>query len=410
MLSQKVIDIFGLRVQLMVFGGGNLFGWDKPKKQLSRAHNYYIFNMLFGIYWGFWWCAALALRLYLILTAEPEYDGEKSELTLKEFGSNAILVGEIILCSCLMFLVIVSTIHLDDFVFLMNQLFVYNNAVLDMMKSKNIELSLIHRRNMLLLEVMTAAVCVVSAVLPFGLAAAIFHPMEPTHRMVLDWFEIEIKLEGFFILWYILTCVAMLGCGNIVAILANNIAFYFIIFNTCIKDLTAEEMGQRHGVKRCQMSTQFYELMEDNEIATAYRIQKLFNILINNFYSSVLVSFHHVAMLAVASIMLFFFIKFQDIVWEGGLLVEAFVLGTIIVPLWLINVQAIMCGKLVDASGAFKFRARKLVHRKTFLAKFGNSCTPFYIQVVYPFYTVHKETFADFCSQAIDYTITLLLW
>ncbi|CAL8087509.1 unnamed protein product [Orchesella dallaii] len=410
MISEKAVKVFRLRVQLMEFSVGTLFAWDNSTGQLIRANNYLIFNIIAGIYFGAWWLAGLAIQLYLIITSESDDEGGKSKLDLKEFGCNAILIGEILLCSCVMFLFMVSLRHLDDFIYLMNQLLAYNNAVLEMIKSKNIELDGPHRQKMKQLEILMYAIFFVSTVTPFGLAATVFHPMEPTHRLVQDWFEVDIKPEGIFIIVYIVGCASMMSCASIVAALSINIVFYYVIATTCLEDLTPEAADERIGAKRYNMVTQFYGVMEDNEIGTAYRAQQLFNVLMNNFYSSVLVSFHHVALLAVFSIMLYFDIKFQEMIWDGGLIAEMIVLSIVVTPLWLMKIQSSICGKLVDISDTFQDRGRKLLQRKVFLARFADSCSTFYIQVAYPFYAVQKETFADFCSQAVDYTITLLLW
>ncbi|CAL8127999.1 unnamed protein product [Orchesella dallaii] len=355
--------------------------------------------------------ALLALRLYLILNAEAELGEETPKYTLEDFGSNMILIGELFLCSMIMFQVVVCGINLDDFIYLSNQLFAYNKAVLEMRKSKNIAIDAEHRRGTLMLDLNIYGSTIGSLILPFGVAACILHPMEPNHRIAEDWFELEVGLHNWFTLaWYAVTCIGLTGCGNIIIILSWNIAMYFLIANTCLEDITPDQVEQCWDGKRCSALTHYYGVMEDQEIVNMYRIQKLFNTLMNNFYSSVLISFHHVAVLAVVSIMIFFAIKFQDIIWDGGIIVEGVVLSTIFTGMIIIKVQSMMCGYLVDVSENFRDRCKKVVRGKYFLRKSAESCDTFHIQVAYPFYTVDKGTFVNFCSQVQDYAITLLLW
>ncbi|CAL8112110.1 unnamed protein product [Orchesella dallaii] len=411
MISEKAFKLFKLQVKLMPFGGGNFFAWDNSRNHLIRGNNYQIFNMWLGSFWGLVWCSTLSIRLYLLITSQPDDGQESPTMNLEEFGSSIILIGEVFLCTCIIFLIIVMIFNLDDFIYLMNQMLSYNKAVLEMLKSKNIELEATHRKNMLILELTMIPIFLISTTLPFGLAAAIFHPMEPTHRMVKDWLEVEMRLEGiFFIPWYVVNCAGLLGCASIVAILSWSIAFYYFIATTCITDLTPENVSGRVEGKRCKILTRYYGVMEDSEIGACYRVQKLFNVLMNDFYANIMISFHHVALLAVTTGMLFFVIKFNKVVLDGGLIVEAVVLGIIFAPLLLIKLQAMMCGRLADISNNFKDRANKLLHRKYFLAKFSKSCDTYRIQVVYPFYNVHGGTFLEFCGQVRDNTINLLLW
>ncbi|CAL8127995.1 unnamed protein product [Orchesella dallaii] len=152
----------------------------------------------------------LLLRLYLVLNADAELGEEVPKLTLEDFGSNMILIGELVLCTMIMFLAVICGLNLDDFIFLSNQLFVYNKAILDMMKSKNIEIDADHKRRTLFAELDTIGTCIASTILPFGVAACIFHPIEPNHRLVEDWLEIEVGFQSWFtIVW--ISCLSKWG-------------------------------------------------------------------------------------------------------------------------------------------------------------------------------------------------------
>ncbi|CAL8112355.1 unnamed protein product [Orchesella dallaii] len=397
-------------IQIMPFCGGSYYAWDKSKGQLMRAHHVLIFNTIAGALMGIFFACILAVQLYLKLTWVDD-EALAADMSLREFGCQMILIGEMLLCLCIMFLNLVCAMHVDDMIYLMNQILAYNNSILEMMKSKNLQLDPFHKKNMRLMDFLITATATISVVLPFGLAGALFHPMEPTHIIFEEWLEIKVGFHGLFIPFYFATCAAMFGSGNIVAIMCWNIACYFVIATTILNDIKPEELERRIGNgTRCQVRTRFYGVMGDQEVVTFYRIQKLFNVLVTDLYASVLVAFHHVALMATVAIMLYFTINFQELLWNGGPIAISVVLGSIFIPLVIIRMQCMMCGYLVDISDEFKDQAWKVVRRNCMLKKFAKSCDTLYVQVAYPFYTVHRETFLLFCSQVADYTITLLLW
>jgi len=363
-----------------------------------------------GIIVGLVYCSILALQLYMKLaTIDSETD---VQMNVEEFGSLMLLIAEMLLCLGIMFVNLNCSMNLDDFIFLMNQMMKYNQVVLEMINSKNIQLDNSHRKGMLLMDMLICEMFLASITLSFGLALALFHPMEPTHRIFEEWLEIEVGFHGIFIPFYFAAVAIFYNCGSIVVILCWNVGCYVMISSTCLNDLQPQRrIGDENGKqRRCEVLTKFYGAMQDDELVTIYRIHRLFNNLMNDFYATVLVSFHPVALLATVSVMIYFAIKFQEIIWQGGFLVMTVVLGIILFPMVLIRFECILCGRLVDASNGLKSEARKIVRRTTFLAKFAKSCDTFYVQVAYPFYTVHRETFLLFCSQVCDYSITLLLW
>lgn len=150
--------------------------------------------------------------------------------------------------------------------------------------------------------------------------------------------------------------------------------------------------------------------MEDREIILLYRIQQLFLTLINQVMKTVLISLQHVATLSTASIMIYFAIKFDSVISETGFIGWVVVLGAVAVPFVVEFNEAIMLSALADVSEGFVGSGKKMVMRNTYYYKFLRSCPLFILHEAYPFYTVDKSTFLDFCAQVVDYTITLLLW
>lgn len=125
---------------------------------------------------------------------------------------------------------------------------------------------------------------------------------------------------------------------------------------------------------------------------------------------SVLISYHHVGCLAVVVVLLVFAIRFNDLLHDIGIASYFVVFSIIMAPITVIYCQCRMAGDVVDVSERFKETGRIMIPRKFMFGKFTKSCTIFYIEVTYPFYTVTKETFTAFCQYAQDYSMELLLW
>ncbi|CAL8146191.1 unnamed protein product [Orchesella dallaii] len=411
MISDRAISLIGLRVQMTYFSTGTFFGWNRSTQKFENPNNFWIFQMVYGFIGGTSYALILALDMYLKLVAEdiPSETGA-DEKDPFYFATFIIQIGEMMTQLVISFLAFTCVMKLDDFIYLTNQLFVYNGTVLELLKSKEIELDETHQKNMKQLELLIIIAFLFSFILPFGLAAIILHPVEPTHQVIESWLEIKVEAGWVYFPFFLLVGLLLQGCAGIVVILSWNIACYYILATTCLDDLTPIQISERQNSKRCKVITKFYGEMEDHKVSEMYRIQRLFNELMNDFYKSLLISYHHVGSLVTSCTLICFAIRFWEILSAEGVLACAIVIGSIMVAMGLLLLQSIMCGRLVDISDEFKDVATKLVERRSLLAKFARSCDTFFIQVVYPFYTIRRETFLLFCGQVVDYVITLLLW
>ncbi len=207
----------------------------------------------------------------------------------------------------------------------------------------------------------------ISIVLPFGIMGAFSNKIEPHHQMFEEYLEIPLQLT-----WNIIP-------------------------------------KPREGPGRSAMITNGFGLKSDSEVVQLYRTQQMFNVLLSSVFRSVLISFHHIGLLATVVVLVVFAVKYGDIMREEGPAAYAIVFSCILAPMVLIYFQCKMGGAVVDISEDFKFSGQNMFPRRTVFRKFAKSCRTFYIEVTYPFYTIHKETFTMFGEQVIDWSMDLLL-
>ncbi|CAL8146208.1 unnamed protein product [Orchesella dallaii] len=413
MISKAATRIIGLRTRLMMLSGATYLSWDSSKQQIVKPNRFWVlqaFNaQLGGLYIGIIFAVDLYHKLVdEDITEEGEYT--KNEADLEYFASIMIEIGELVLALCIVFLGFVCILKLDDFIYSFNQILSCSNSFYDMLKEKNLDMNAAHKKSEKMLEFLLAYLFIVSIVLPFGLAAAVFHPIEATHHILETWFEIKVTFEWEFLPLFIFSVIVLVACGGTVSILCSHIACYFMLTTTYLDDLKPVAIFKRTGARRSILNTKFFGEMEDVEILKMYRIQRLLNILLNDFYKSLLVSYHHVAVLATAVVLICFAVKFNDIMLSGGIMAYVVVLGSVMAPFALMYFQSGMCGRLVKISNEFKRTSNKIGERRLLLAKFARSSDTFYIQVAHPFYTIDNVTFVEFCDQVVSYVITLLLW
>jgi len=148
----------------------------------------------------------------------------------------------------------------------------------------------------------------------------------------------------------------------------------------------------------------------DYKLPILFRMQQILNGLYNDIVASTLISFHFVALIATVSVMTTFFISYQNVIQETGMVGYVVVIGCILLPLVIVYLESIMLGRIVDMSDDFIGIGWNTVGRKTMYSKFVKSCKTLYLQQAYPYFTIHKGTFFEFCNEAVDKTITLLLW
>ncbi|CAL8146185.1 unnamed protein product [Orchesella dallaii] len=363
---------------------------------------------------GFYIILIYLVDIYLKLVNEEiaeEGENTRKEADLRYFATLIIEIREIMIALCAVFLGFLSVAKSDDLLFSSNQIFACSDSCYDnMLKEKGIRLDAGHKNSKNVLEFLVACILIVSIILPFGIAAMVFHSIAPTHQILESWFEIKVTLDWKFFPFFIFIGILLVAAGGSASLLCIHICCYFTLAITCLEDLKPLTIFQRNGRTRSILTTKFFGKMEDIEIVKIYRVQQLLNILLNNFYKSLLVSYHHVAVMATAVVLICFTIRFNDIMLGGGIVACMVVLASAITPFVLMYIETTMCGRLVDISNEFEQMSSKIGERRLLLTKFAKSADTFHVQVAHPFYNVDRETFAQFFYQVINYVVTLLLW
>ncbi|CAL8146197.1 unnamed protein product [Orchesella dallaii] len=414
MISKTAARLIGLRVKIMKLSGLTVLDWDSSSQQFVKPSKYWLYHAFNTNLGGVYIAIMYILDIYLKLVSEEiaeEGQDTKNETDLRYFATLIIEIGEIMLTLCIVFLGFLSVAKSDDLLFSFNQIYACSNSIYDnMLKDKSISWDAGHKNSKNILEFLVTYLLIVSIILPFGIAAAVFHPIEPTHQILESWFEIKVTFDWKFFPFFIFNGILLVTAGATTSLLCIHISCYYTLAITCLEDLKPLTIFQRNGVTGNILTTKFFGEMEDIEIVKIYRVQQLLNILLNNFYKSLLVSYHHVAVMAAAVVLICFAVRFNDIMLGGGIVACVVVLASAITPVALMYAQTSMCGRLVDISNELKHMSSKIGERRLLIAKFAKSADTFYIQVAHPFYSVDRETFIQFFDQVVDNVITLLLW
>lgn len=275
------------------------------------------------------------------------------------------------------------------------------------------------QRTLHMAELSLKILVVLSLTLPFFLGMTLLHPIEPTGRMIRDWFEIDLKTfdlkrEKVVILLYLQ--MAIFTATNTCILLMILDILYYSLTLTSLNGMIPKEVvistKNNYGAdkNRYSLSTNLFGVIEDTQLAELHRIQHLLNTLLNEILATVLISFHHIGLLAAVVILTCFGIRFQEIILESGVVAVIVIITAIIAPLIVEYEESVLFGHIVESSETFIKMGKKLVRKRTLFGRFLRSCRTFYVQEAYPFFTIDKQTFFMFCDRALDYIVVLLLW
>lgn len=265
-----------------------------------------------------------------------------------------------------------------------------------------------------LAETFTYFVMVFALVVPLGVAVAILAEIEPTHRLIHEWLETDFQINLGFLPFIYVMFIATYGVAWAACLMAMLIIMYYMTTTITIDAILPKQFYRnpqpQTGRGRCDLLTDGFGKIPDEMAIHLFIIQKLLNSYLNSFFMSPLVAFHHIGALSTVVVLLLVAIRYNEVLDQIGTVGYLVVFSCIATAMMLIYSQSKMAGWVVDISKKFGNSGRKLMPRSYMFRKFTRSCTPFYIQVAYPFYNVHRETFPLFCEQTLVYTTQLLLY
>lgn len=279
---------------------------------------------------------------------------------------------------------------------------------LEMVETGKLILEPSHKRTIILGEALLYLTFYFSLLVPFFVTMALMHPIEPTHILIKEWFEIEFRFSLQLLPFIILIWTSIFLCSSVVTLQNIVVVWIYVLHTISLERFTPERVNVVREGRLCDLNTPGFGTVSDNQVILFYRVQQILNVFLNEYFRSVLVSFHHVTCLATVVVLVVFTIKYNHILAAEGVKGYIVVAAIIFIPLILVFDQSWMCGNLEDTSHRFKVAGETLLPKKFVFRKFVRSCRLFYVEVVYPFYTIHKETFLLFCAQALDFTIQLI--
>ncbi len=142
---------------------------------------------------------------------------------------------------------------------------------------------------------------------------------------------------------------------NIIFFIGSAMMFFYNLTLSILFDITPEgmELKSRQG-SRCHVITPTWNVVPEIEVILEYRVLQLLNNVMYKFMASVLLSFHQVAALSSASILIYFGIQFQPILRELGPVAYVVLGGLGMLPFVLVFLQSTWCGELLGKSTDFK--------------------------------------------------------
>ena len=281
----------------------------------------------------------------------------------------------------------------------------------EMIDSGKITLEDNHKRKIKLCVFLVIIASTATLFFPVAVFFTGMHPMEPTHVLIFEWFEFHFAPELNFLPWMILFFQTVFGVGSTITLMMISIAFCWILPTIVVDTLSpADELNAGRYRARCDLVTKNMGNMKDSKIIDLYRAQQIINVLLNEFYTSYLISFHHAGILAAVTSLIFFAIAYNNVLSEVGLFAYILVLGLVVAASAIVFFECSFCGDLVDITDGFRNAGKKIVGRWTMYGKFCNSCRVFYMQLAWPFFHLNKETFFEWCDQVLNYVVTFLIW
>ncbi|CAL8133735.1 unnamed protein product [Orchesella dallaii] len=384
--------------------------WDSKKRLVTQAHNFLYWTWLLHTAGGFMYGGLLAIYLTFEM-AEIEDVVEKEE-DPKAIASEIIGWGEVGGGITICLLACAITINRQNVINLMNEYIRYNDVVLEMLQSDGRKLKKEHKRLLRAGELMMLAVNFFTTLLPISLGTVFVHPIEPTGRMIQAIYEIKLTFTLGTAPFLFVLGVLIYAASNAAVILIIMSVMNYSISMTCLKGITPDQDEIPDGIiprKRNKIPTYAFGVLEDTAVAQLYRVQRIFNTLLNEIEANLFISFHHVGCLLTVVSMAYFAIAFHDVVQDAGPVGYMAVFGSLCAALFLQFTESYMLGQIVDMGDDFEAVGKQVVLRRSYFRKVLTHYQKFYVQQAYPFFTIHKETFLMFCEQAQDNIINLLM-
>jgi len=236
--------------------------------------------------------------------------------------------------------------------------------------------------------------------------------------MIQDWLEVNVSVRprfaGFllFMMWIVSLAAStvFLGAGLAFAYssLSSNCMWGLAPVNVTTV-VQPQLQGRMMGATiRYSLRTRCFGVLDDSAMVQICRAEQVLNNRLNGICATVLISIHHVVCLMVIVGMSYTIIKVPHVIFDGGLVVVAFGVATIVSPLLVVYTEATEVSEVYEQSKGFVKQCKRSFRGRSMLGKFVVSFRPLRLHTAYPFFNIGKDTFLEFVSQALDFLIDML--
>ncbi|CAL8145958.1 unnamed protein product [Orchesella dallaii] len=386
---------------------------DTKLNQFKEPKGYLKFNMFLIAH------VILFYTLMMVIWLElKDFDAEDTEIpTDFQFGS--YVLGWIWTGCAFMLATVMNRLleYSSQLAYVMNQIFHYDEKIQENLtshwKNNNSQYNNPHERMAQAVELMVFGCAILTAALPLALISAMCTDYEPTHILIKEWFEVELS----FVPQHFPFLLLMLWGAFVIAEVTFEILvtlLVYVVFVTCYTSSLFPVLAKlvvipsSRQIIQYRIETRHFGTMQDSQLVEMFRVQQIINILINDIFASLLVSFHHVVCLLVFVGLSFILLEFSHLLAELGIMISVAVVACWFAPLVVIYVESVNGGGIFDTTSAFVKQCKHSTIRRSVLRKYAASWATLVLETAYPFYKVHRNTFLEFVMQGIDFIITLV--
>ncbi len=248
-------------------------------------------------------------------------------------------------------------------------------------------------------------------IVPPAMAIMITIPWEPTHALLKDLFEIDVKLQVSHIPFLVVVTWFAINIGGVLQLYATMIVASLQILDVCISCMLPQNVNRmltRAGKIGYEIETDAWGTMTDDMIISHVRSLQVVNLLMNMIYASVMMSSHHFCCLVVFVGLLYVVIEMPQEIISGGMIACLFIVVLMAFAMIAQFAESNLVGKNVELVEGFLEKCKLMTSRRSVFGKTIASVPRIRVEMLYPYGSVDKHTFLQFCHNSLDQLISLL--
>ncbi|CAL8136203.1 unnamed protein product [Orchesella dallaii] len=415
-VTNQIKKLIYWRIQVMKYiCFATPYDWDPVANEYTSASIYLQWNTLLFTASGSLIPIILAIYSISNLYQDAEDFEENSSLVLNPATLPTTIIGFIISSAFSMVLVSASRVLAcnSSMLFAKIQLIRYSSWVEDLLKKKQLELDNNCKKAIRHGEYLFSILWIFTTAVPVFIGGLIFNEYDPINNLLKDWFEITISGDIYSVPFVLLLIWGAMNGGSACFGLLGLPLMYLWTSIICVSSLIPRNVQQIYEKAdkkfHCKISTKSFGLLEEKEVVIMYRTQQIFDGLVNEIFSSLLVSSHHAALMAILVGFSILAITATEAVLAAGPLLWVVGAAGPFVVIAIVFIESTKIGEMVDISEEFVKKGLTLTSTRTSFGKFLKSCRHLTINSAHPFYCVRKGTFLKFFHHYLDFLTSILL-